>query len=273
MTKQQKREQDYKKELNRIRRFIKKAEAEGFEIPEDIIPEKPKKITDGSIRRLKNITADFLNQKITVQEVHRVIEEETGEYIGQIRGKTWTRGQVKNRARIHGQKIAEERFDIKAAEPIMTPSFYPFKVNDIREMVLTGLSGNAYLSTGRGSWGYPRSGRNTKHERGYTEADHPERFIVHAAQAVMTRLSALTDKELNEIIAAHPNIGKNIYMYIFEYDNDAEAIGGYGRYTNEQLLNEITEALNIRMRSEKSQKGGYIRFWEYMPEPTENPYD
>ena len=47
---------DYAKELKRLQRFIKRAEAKGFSFPINAIPQKPKRITRASVKRLQDIT-------------------------------------------------------------------------------------------------------------------------------------------------------------------------------------------------------------------------
>lgn len=55
-------EQEYNKELRRIKRFIKRNEKRGFTFNTKM-PERPKRITRGSIRRLKRITPSALYSK------------------------------------------------------------------------------------------------------------------------------------------------------------------------------------------------------------------
>lgn len=53
----------YNKELKRIRQFIRRAEKRGYKFEDNIIPKKPKKITQGSVRKLKKINPDYLYKK------------------------------------------------------------------------------------------------------------------------------------------------------------------------------------------------------------------
>lgn len=53
----------YNKELKRIKQFIRRAEKRGYKFDDNIIPKKPKKITQGSIRKLKKINPDYLYKK------------------------------------------------------------------------------------------------------------------------------------------------------------------------------------------------------------------
>lgn len=50
---------EYNKQLNRIKRFIRRNESRGFQF-DDIIPNKPKRVTKASVNRLKKITPDVL---------------------------------------------------------------------------------------------------------------------------------------------------------------------------------------------------------------------
>lgn len=60
-------EQAYNKELRRINRFIKAAEKRGFIFNLKILPPRPKKITEASVRRLKKITTGTLYKKASYQ--------------------------------------------------------------------------------------------------------------------------------------------------------------------------------------------------------------
>ena len=48
-------EKEYKKEVNRLNRFIKQAEKRGYRFPQNAIPHQVKKPTKASIERLKKI--------------------------------------------------------------------------------------------------------------------------------------------------------------------------------------------------------------------------
>lgn len=56
-------EQQYKKELARIKRFIKSAEKRGYSFPESAIPKQPKNITPASVNRLRKVTPTTLYKK------------------------------------------------------------------------------------------------------------------------------------------------------------------------------------------------------------------
>lgn len=58
-------EQDYKKELNRIKRFIKNAQKKGFNFADYELPKQPKKITQASVNKLRKITPQKLYQSAT----------------------------------------------------------------------------------------------------------------------------------------------------------------------------------------------------------------
>lgn len=54
---------EYNKEVRRLKQAIRRAEKRGYIVPESIIPQSPKRITQGSIRRLKKITPEKIRQK------------------------------------------------------------------------------------------------------------------------------------------------------------------------------------------------------------------
>lgn len=55
--------QRYMKERRRIQRFLRGAKKRGFEFQKDILPNIPKKITEGSIRRLQKLTPKTMYEK------------------------------------------------------------------------------------------------------------------------------------------------------------------------------------------------------------------
>lgn len=55
---------DYMKERRRIQSFIYRRKKEGYIIPEGLLPKIPKKITLGSVNRLRKLTSDVLYKKI-----------------------------------------------------------------------------------------------------------------------------------------------------------------------------------------------------------------
>ncbi len=54
---------EYKYQISRIKQAIKRMEAEGYIVLDNIIPNKPKRITEASIRKLKKITPQIIRNK------------------------------------------------------------------------------------------------------------------------------------------------------------------------------------------------------------------
>ena len=74
--KQTEAEKLYSKQLKRIKQFIRRAEKRGFVFEEDIIPQKPKKVTKASVRKLEKLTPEKLYKKsLYVDEPTGEIEE------------------------------------------------------------------------------------------------------------------------------------------------------------------------------------------------------
>lgn len=65
VTQQDLTKQAYNKELRRIKQFIRRVTKRGYIFEENIIPKKPKKITQSSVNRLKKITPSVLYEKST----------------------------------------------------------------------------------------------------------------------------------------------------------------------------------------------------------------
>ena len=83
---------EYRKERSRIQRFIKRAEKRGYVFEDNIIPDIPKNITAGSIRRLQKLTPKELYNRA------RKLDYESGEIVpGQV-GRDIERSQAAKKA-------------------------------------------------------------------------------------------------------------------------------------------------------------------------------
>lgn len=56
-------ERAYSKQVKRIKQFISRAEKRGYQFSEDVLPQRPKRITQASVRKLAKLTPDKLYQK------------------------------------------------------------------------------------------------------------------------------------------------------------------------------------------------------------------
>ena len=99
---QTKSQKAYNKELQRIKRFISRAEKRGYQFQENIAPNKPKKITPASIRRLKKITPDYLYGKAVYGG-----EATGGEIVSGRRGRAEERKQAAKKSVETKRRIKE----------------------------------------------------------------------------------------------------------------------------------------------------------------------
>lgn len=74
LTKKERLEREYNKQIRRIERRKKEMEQLGYVVDDVKIPTKPNKVTEGTIRRLKKITPKF------IREHSRIVSFETGEF-------------------------------------------------------------------------------------------------------------------------------------------------------------------------------------------------
>ena len=73
---------DYRKQVKRLKQAIRRAENRGYIMPDDIIPEQPKRITRKTVERLKKITTNDIYAKA------EKLDFETGELMpGEIARK------------------------------------------------------------------------------------------------------------------------------------------------------------------------------------------
>ena len=97
-------ERDYYKQVKRIKQFIRRAEKRGYKFSEDVLPKKPKRVTQASVRKLAKLTPENLYQKA----VYGGLASE-GEIVPAIEG-------VKLERSLRAKKAAETR-KYKLAEP------------------------------------------------------------------------------------------------------------------------------------------------------------
>ena len=74
LTNKERLEREYNKQIRRIERHKKEMEQLGYVADDVKIPTKPKKVTEGTIRRLKKITPKF------IREHSRIVSFDTGEF-------------------------------------------------------------------------------------------------------------------------------------------------------------------------------------------------
>lgn len=90
---------DYKKQVKRLKQAIRRAEKRGYVIPDNIIPQQPKRVTRKAVERLKNITTNDIYAK------SEKIDFDTGELIpGEVARKAERSEAAKKAARTRREK-------------------------------------------------------------------------------------------------------------------------------------------------------------------------
>lgn len=74
-------QREYAKQVKRIKQAIRRAEKRGYRFTEDVLPQKPKRITQKEIQKLKQIKGDTLYDKATF------LDQETGEIVKGTEGR------------------------------------------------------------------------------------------------------------------------------------------------------------------------------------------
>lgn len=164
-TKQIALEQAYKKELKRIKQFMRRAEKRGYRWYYYELPKKPKKITEKSVSRLKKITPDLLYKK------GEYIEQDTGEILDAVKGRTIERKraaqkaaetykQKKNRVKNEKQKQEHPKAPKhETTEPIYDepyygesdkylPNYSEMVINNVYELIDSFNPGNFHSKRG-----------------------------------------------------------------------------------------------------------------------------
>lgn len=98
---------EYKKQVKRLKQAIARAEKRGYFFPEDIIPDKPKRITRKTVERLKKIKTAELYAKAEKLDI------ETGELIPVTEARKQERSEV---AKKDARTRREKRYNAENGE-------------------------------------------------------------------------------------------------------------------------------------------------------------
>ena len=129
--KQSATEKEYSKQRRRLKQAIARSEKQGYIFPENILPEKPKRITKASVRRLAKITPESLRQK------GEFLIEETGEVIP-VKGN---KGVIKQEITRKKKEYQEYLHQIKQEEQEYLPSFSSNVIQRFKSYILGFPSG------------------------------------------------------------------------------------------------------------------------------------
>lgn len=114
--KQTQAERDYYKQVKRIKQFIRRAEKRGYQFNEYVIPQRPKRITQASVRKLAKLTPAKLYQKAEYGG-----SASYGEVVTGVKGARLERYlRAKKAAETRKYRLAEPR-----QEPTNTQGFVP----------------------------------------------------------------------------------------------------------------------------------------------------
>ena len=112
-------EQEYNKQLKRVKSFTRRAEKKGFVFSENVIPSRPKRITQASVRKLKKLTPNKLYQK-----AEYVSEATYGEVISGKKGLQIVKQQQKEQRKAK-QKQRNIQVEPPTQESTNTEGFTP----------------------------------------------------------------------------------------------------------------------------------------------------
>lgn len=114
--KQTQAERDYSKQVKRIKQFIRRAEKRGYQFSEDLLPQRPKRVTQASVRKLAKLTPEKLYQKAEYAGTATY-----GEVVSGVKGARLERSlRAKKAAETRKYRLAEPR-----QEPTNTQGFLP----------------------------------------------------------------------------------------------------------------------------------------------------
>lgn len=216
--KQTESEKLYSKQLKRIKQFIRRAEKRGFIFEEDITPQKPKKVTKASVRKLEKLTPEKLYKKSLY------VEESTGEIEeAQKRRKEERKQSAKKAAKTRKERQKARRNWTKEdaeknREQLPSEGKESFK-NTIDEFVSRLQIDTSWLGRKRRR---PVALQETIHSQGILMNLINQQIELYGEEEIGNRLQANSDK-LSELLS------------IILWDSKAEAIQSATRVFAETL--------------------------------------
>lgn len=120
-------EREYDKQVKRIKQFVRRAEKRGFIFPDNVIPDKPKRITKASVRKLSKITPKELYKKAEyggeASEGEIVSAKEGLELERKVRAKKASQTRKRKKEQKSQQSTNEQGFKVPY-NPTYEDSFY-----------------------------------------------------------------------------------------------------------------------------------------------------
>lgn len=109
-------ERAYSKQVKRIRQFISRAEKRGYQFSDNVLPQRPKRVTQASVKKLAKITPEKLYKKAVYGGLAT-----TGEIVPAIEGLKLERSlRAKKSAQTRKYRLAHPK-----QQPTNTPGFEP----------------------------------------------------------------------------------------------------------------------------------------------------
>lgn len=107
-------QQAYKKQVRRIKQFIRRAEKRGYQFSENVIPQQPKRITKKSVERLRKLTPEQLYKKAEYGG-----QATYGEVVTGTKGRELERKQSARKA-VETRKARQNLRDYVQQEPVQS---------------------------------------------------------------------------------------------------------------------------------------------------------
>ncbi len=146
------REAEYERHARRIRRFQREAERRGYVFDGDLLPAKPKRITDASVRRLAKLVPEVLYRKA------KFVVPETGEVLSGEQGRKYERSAAakKGAATKRRKRAAAEIASLQdAAEVARQARETALEAIEVAEAAVARVKGKQPQIEGMAGFGVP----------------------------------------------------------------------------------------------------------------------
>ena len=128
-------ERAYSKQVRRIKQFIRRAEKRGFYFNENVLPQRPKRITQASVRKLSKLTPEKLYQKAEYGGIASY-----GEVVSGVKGVRLERSlRVKKAAEIRKYRLAEPKQETTNTQGFVPPENISEDASFFDAVVISGF--------------------------------------------------------------------------------------------------------------------------------------
>lgn len=128
-------ERDYIKQVKRIKQFIRRAEKRGYKFSENALPQRPKRVTRASVRKLAKLTPDKLYKKAVYYGL-----ASGGEIVSALEGRKLERSlRAKKSAETRKYRLSHPKQETTNTKGFLPPEYISEDASFFDAVIITGF--------------------------------------------------------------------------------------------------------------------------------------